>query len=561
MKRKLISYDVFESIQNGSLSKAEFELIEAEPILSKALQTEGLKLHSFGSDSAFYESLDGTYVKADFKFNRNKIEFSNIEQVAIDESTEKAKSKELLTSMLDAVLETNTEKAESFLKDYLSLPVVRRGLKESVLEKKDKKKGKKPFPFMKKDKDCVKVHMKKGGKKKIHEWARIVENALSFIDYKQFGPVYKESVINHDDTGNVVAVKIPTLQARNEAKLLSFNWKTLDTDVKVLRSGAQNLSEDNAFVSAVAELKRHNAVSDNEALEQSLESIVQKWPGTLYLTQTELANTIKESLESVDAKNYDDQTCEFMAEGILRTAHNAYVDRVHKIMTLAGVTENAAAIDAYADFKTAVDKFYPTLSESNVLEMQMYVDLYESLRQLYSMAVEDKDQKTKQETALHLEELSAIIEKEVAPDLSIAQAAAAWLNHVVETNLEMSSWEEYEPHTTINGDNPKMGKNANVSYTPSKDFSGDYGDPAPVSDGKKVSAADAEEMRNKSWGNIGGKDIYPSLDNPYVPKSEIPKITEKDADTDPNGEDGGKDTWPSLENPYVPTAVMPKPVK
>ena len=130
---------------------------------------------------------------------------------------------------------------------------------------------------------------------------------------------------------------MPTLQKRNEAKVLSFDWKTLDTKVKVLRNAMKKLAENQNFIKAMVDLKRYNNISDNESLHETLEAIVTAWPDVLYVTEEELASQIATALETANVSNYDDNTCQFMAEAILRTAHHAYTDRVRKIASLARV--------------------------------------------------------------------------------------------------------------------------------------------------------------------------------------------------------------------------------
>ena len=89
MKRKLISYDVFESIKRDSLSNSEQELSEAAPVLARALEVEQLELLSFGPENVLFEAIDGTYVHASYTMDEENISFENIEQLAIDDETEK----------------------------------------------------------------------------------------------------------------------------------------------------------------------------------------------------------------------------------------------------------------------------------------------------------------------------------------------------------------------------------------------------------------------------------------------------------------------------------------
>jgi hypothetical protein len=54
------------------------------------------------------------------------------------------------------------------------------------------------------------------------------------------------------------------------------------------------------------------------------------------------------------------------------------------------------------------------------------------------------------------------------------------------------------------------------------------------------------------------------MDNPYLPKAEVPKIVgEKDVDGDSDqlAHWGNGETWPNLQNPYVKQSVTPASVK
>jgi hypothetical protein len=473
--------------------------------------------------------------------------------------------------MLDALLDGQDEKANALFDSYIGTPMFKRNLHEAVQTKSKSKLAKKAKAAKKKAPKHVNTNLKFKSKsdkaKKIREWKTLVENVNKFIQYKEYGSILSENAVHVDDRGNVEAVAVPTTAARNEAKMLSFNWKTLDTDVKVLRSGAKHLSENVEFCKNVAVLKRQNALSDSEKLQESLENIISRWPSVLYLTQGELATVVAESLAAVGATNYDDQTCDFMAEAILRTAHDTYIDRVAKVTQLAGVkAEEVESEDAYETFKKVAEGFYPSLDETAALEMQAYIDLYDALRGVYSLAETNKNETLKSETAVHLQELAAIIEQEVEPSLEVAVAAAEWLSHLVETNLESGDWAvSNNVHITVSGDHPKMAQNAKHSYAPASDFSGDYGDSAPASDGKSYKGGEADTMRNNSWGNLGGDGVYPSLQNPYTPKPfgdyKIKGEKHIDSDGDHLGHSGGGDTWPALQNPYVPAGVTPNSYK
>jgi hypothetical protein len=594
MKRKLINYDVFQKINEESLSKSETELIEAEEVLAKALGEEQLSLHCFDESTATYETLDKSYIHAAYRIDGNNVTFENIEQLVIDNSSAREKGREILRKMFDECLKDNNAGATVLFKEYIALPFVRRDLSEGTgawveAPNKPKKKGKPQPPWLaqkraeakkrsqklvspaikaqkKREADALK---KRGGpgthvhfrfkpqtKKKMKEWYNISENVFNYIDYQEFGPVAKSSEVKRDDNGNVVAIRIPNAHARNEGKIISFNWKTLNTDCMVLRAKMKNLAEDVNFCKAMVDLRKCNALSDNKKLQEVLEAIVVRWPNVIYLTQNELAGSIATALETVGEKSYDDQTCAFMAEGILRTAVEAYSERVQRIVKLSGMKVEATD-DSYLDFQNIVERFYKFLDQNTQLEMQVFVDLYNALVEVYKLGHEEGNEFLMGEASSFLKELKQVVDQTAEPTLELAGDVAAWLMNLVETNLEGSDWNvSNKPHMTVSGDHPQMAKNAQKPYQPSADFSGDWGDVAPVSDGKSYKGGLADEMRKDAWGNWANDDTWPSLDNPYVPKAGVWTMKgEKGADVD--GTDDwsrytSNDTWPELQNPYVP---------
>jgi len=594
MRRKLINYDVFQKISEESLSKSEKELIEAEDVLAKALGEEQLVLHCFDESTVTYETLDKSYIHASYRLDGNNVVFENVEQLVIDDSSAREKSREVLRKMFDECLKANKGGADSLFKEYIALPFVRRDLQEGAeawveQPNKPKKKGKPQPPWLaqkraeskkrnqklvspaikaqkKREADTLK---KRGGpgthvhfrfkpqtKKKMKEWRNLTENIFNYIDYQEFGPTAKASEVKHDDHGNVVGIKIPDANSRNEGKILSFNWKTLNTDCMVLRAKMKNLAEDINFCKAMADLRKCNAMSDNKQLQEILEAIVVRWPNVIYLTQAELAGSIANALDTVGESSYDDQVCAFMAEGILRTAVEAYDERVQRVIKLSGM-KSEGTDDAYLDFQNIVERFYSFLDQNTKLEMQVYVDLYNALVEVYKLGHEEGNEYLMGEASSFLKELKGVVDQSVEPTLELAGDVAAWLSQLVETNLESGEWNvSNKPHETINGDNPQMAKNAAKGYTPSSDFSGDWGDVAPVSDGKSYKGGLADEMRKDSWGNWANDDTWPSISNPYVPKAGVWTMKgEKGADVSGDSDWSrytSKDTWPELENPYVP---------
>lgn len=596
MKRKLVSYEVFQKINEVSLTKAEKELVLAEEVLAKALGEAQLSLHCFDESSVTYETLDKSYIHAGFRLDGNHIVFENIEQLIIDESSAREVARESLRKMFDNVLSQNEAAANDAFKEYLSLPFVRRsfveggvvqtwtepkgkahkvGKKQSadtimkrVMGKKQSQAGKSPFEKekAKEKRDQIKkltgakyVHLrfKPQGKRKMKEWYNLAENVFNYMDYQEFGPVASQSEVKKDEKGNVVAIRIPDARSRNEGKILSFNWKTLTADNTVLRAKMKNLAEDTNFCKAMRDLKQCNAMSDNEKLVSVLEAVVARWPNVIYLTQAELAEAISTALETIGANNYDDKMCEFMAEGILRTAADAYPDKVEKIVKMSGIKFETSE-DKYIDFQKVVHQFYTFLDENLQLEMQVFVDLYNALVEVHKLANEEGNSAIVNDVHGYLKELKSVIEHESEPTLDLAGEVAAWLANLVETNLEGGDWDvNNTPYMTVNGSHPQMAKDAAKPYAPSADFSGDWGDPAPVSDGKSYKGKLADEMRNDAWGNWANDDTWPGLSNPYVKGANATWLMKGPDSAATTGTDDwsryqSNDTWPALQNPYCP---------
>jgi len=598
MKRKLISFDAFEKIQNESLSNAQSELQNAEPFLAQAVGVGELSLKSYGPENVLYETDNGGFVHANFMMEKGHLIFENIEELVIDEETEVAHSRSLLSDLVDAVLEGESKKADKVFEQYLNLPKFKRTIKESKDWKKkfgkdkdadggeegddkdnpfakfQKKKGKKPFGKKSKEghEKIVIPEMKglRGNMKKIAEWGIMLNNVFSYLDHKALGPVMAETKLRRNDRGYVTSVALPNNQLRFESQLKDLKYNTIHAKEQILRQNSHMMAEDINFCKAVGELKRLNNMSDSDALEEKLENFASAYPNVLYLTQTELSESVKEALKSVGSNNFDDRTCNFLAEGILRTAHSAYSDRVKNILRHAGVDRLEESEDQYEQFQQVVESFYKTLDESAKREMQVYVDLYEAIRQTHAIASSSNDRSTVLEASQHLEDLGAIINMESTPNLDVVESAAMWLARIVETNLETGDWSvSNSVHVTVSGDHPRMAQNAKHSYKPASDFEGNFNDPAPVStDGtwKMGKGGDgASEMRNRSWGN-NSKSAYPSLSNPYVPSPfgdyKIKGEKHVDADSDVLGHwQTGGDTWPELQNPYVPQGETPQTYK
>lgn len=596
MKRKLISFDAFKKIEESSLTNAQDELIGAEDVLANTLGADNLSLFTFGESDVTYEAPDGSFVHASYTLDKDQLVLENIEQLVIEQQSEKKNARQILSNMVESLLENDEAKASNQFETYLSMPFVRRELLVSEAAKADADDDKKlPF-FMKKGKKSkgkmskkarrlaflamIKKGKDKKGKKDgkpnayakkikpgvMKEWAVMCENVLGFVNYKNFGSVMSESQVQHDEKGNVTAVAIPTLQKRNEAKILSFNWKTLDHDLKIVRGNAKKtISEDQNFVRAMSDLKRYNNISDNSALEETLEAIVSRWPNLIFVTEDELSSQIATALETANISNFDDNTCQFMAEAILRTAHNAYTDKVRKIASAAGSTEDVTAEcktceDSYQEFRNLTNEFYAQLDESERAEMQVFSDLIKALNEVRRAAMEMGDEATQSTVENYMYECQAVLNHETAFDIDLAENIAVYLQDLVESNLMGASntWDvSNTPHTSVNGDNPRTSWNAKNTGAVPSNYSGDWGDPAPVSDGKSYHNNLADEMRNNAWMSMGGDQVWPSVSNPYVPKAGEFKMKEPSAANSGDSDLSrfqSKDTWPNLQNPYVPSS-------
>lgn len=630
MQRKLIGFDVFEEWTKKSLPTTQYELIEAEDILSRILEMGPLTFHNFDESHAFYETEDGTFVRANYQLGRESILFENLEEIVIDEQSENDARRDIIRNMLDAVLEENKVKADSLYEEVMDL-ISGRLKREAAQERKSRvnettgtfsrrkpRRGKKGGsgifvrhgpPDPERSRRAKEGHRKHpraafkswetrkrrdpggrqqrkdrksntryrvlaaaaGGrkhKKTMTEWSKLYENVFGYINFVEQDRVFNESAIQTNNKGDITAVKIPTSKVRNEGKILSLQLKTMKTDLKVLRETARRLSADRNFVEMVAELKRHNNLSDNTALEECLGEIVSKFPSVLYLTQEELSSVIGDSLSRAGVGNYDDGMCDFMSEGILRVAHGAYNDRVTRIHQLSGspVTETE---DPYIEFQNVVTNFYPSLDESTTLEMQVFADLYNATVEVRRLALESRNDNLRSEAEELATNLQSVLEGDDLPSLELAATVAGWLENIVETNLETGDWDVTKsPHVTVTGDHPAMAQKAKHPYTPAQDSSGDWGSELPQLDtdskgyktfGNKSKNASYVGLMDDGKGKWG--DQYPDLQNPYVPKSG--EFTMKgEPGVDKNWESGldmyqTGDTYPSLNNPYVPKSVKP----
>jgi hypothetical protein len=214
----------------------------------------------------------------------------------------------------------------------------------------------------------------------------------------------------------------------------------------------------------------------------------------------------------------------------------------------------------------AAGHFYPTLDEQFGLERKVFSDLYETFQGVYKTAEKRGNENLQREAAGYLNELASVLNAEIKPELSIAEEAAQWLNQLVEANVQGSSekWSvSNTPHLTVSGDHPQMAKNAKVPAVAGR-HEGEWGDKAPAigqDSHNYKSGSHAKTMRNSSWGQVGGGEVFPKLKNPYTPKpfGDYTMKGEKGVDKDATGQHWStwqtSDTWPDLQNPYIPKEV------
>jgi hypothetical protein len=612
MKKKLVQYNEFKEMESNSLTSAQRELVAAEDVLSNVLETS-VSLYCFSENDVIYETIDGDYIRAQYEIEDGKINLENLENLVVDEDSLKKESQSILSDMVDSLLEGNEEKAKSHFDSYMDSPIISRVFEEAVkmtvakgtgktsrlrgkkrsrtavvkgsVTRKKTEKWKQTHPGLAKQ---IKVlagrlskklgHLRTGKglkvrrvftrfnlrKNKMVEWVDLCHNVLEYVDFHNYGPVLHETQVSYNDDGSLTSVSIPTTHKRNESKWAQSSWKALNGTMKALRTEAKDLNDDEDFCKALAELKRSNAMSDNDALEETLEGIVTKWPSILYLTQEELAQKISGALESVGSTNFDDHTCNFMSEGILRVAHNAYSDRVERIEKLSGSENNEESEDSYVDFQETIKEFYPTLDEDIDNNLKVFEAVYQAIGDVYRQAEGSRDDALKEGALVHLELLANVLNQDIQADLNIAESASEWLYLLIEANLDNVDFYA-EPHVSGGvmddsgeSDHPAVGAAADKAYSPARDFAGDDKNRWTVSDEEGKSLGDVEGTTKKNpyifWDDAKTKrevadegaaelgDMGSSMGNPSYAQAE---------------KAGDEATWPPKQNPFLLNNLKP----
>ena len=575
MKRKLIDYDVFKQIERKFLQNAEKELSEATDAIASALGKDSVALFGITENEATFATDQGTLVHATYIIDDSKLLLENIEELVVDETSQINEGKAILDRMVDSILDDNKGAASDFFSSYFNLPYIRTNLQEGVInEAKKHGKGKMPPQLLAyfKKKAAKKAHGKKDDKreelmkkhsskkmmnlskkataKMVKEWSTVSKNVLDYVDFRTFGaPTLSETV--KDKLGNVVAIAIPRSQIKNEAKMLSFNWKTLNTNVMHQRDLMKLLAHNAHWGLACKDMKKCNAMSDSSKLQETIENVVAAFPGVIYLSEGELAKLISDTLVKEGVKNFDDDSCAFLAEGVLRTCYDNYKDKVNQIFKLADMFES----DSYEGFKRASEVMIEKLDEVANTEKMAFEDTYKALNSLAGLAEHFGDASIKHEIAGYMGDIENALTGKKAFDIDVLEEAAAMLKAAA--NLPMSGdWNVSDKvGTTVTGDVEGLGKLSKIDGTPGKYAS----TRSPfVSDGKSYDKQGVEDLK-QGYLTQDGNDVYPNVKNPYVPKAGDFKIHGEKAiesDSDVLGHDDGPDTWDKLKNPYIPANGM-----
>lgn len=592
MKRKLISFDQFKNMETSSISNVEKQLIESEELLASVLENERVELMFFNESEVVYKNEEEDLIKAEYKITKDSVVFENIEKLIIDEESEAKEGKSIVSQMVDNIIEGKEVVAEQLFNKYLNLPSLKRALSEGVKVKISNPHGKRSKLYRRKQPRSLvakriraglitkrkrrgqRVYLKNKTRaarqrlksinnprarlyvvKTMKEWAQLTENVINYVNYKEMGSLYKECVANFNENGDVTSVSIPTSSRINEGKVLDCGWKTLDTEVKVLRKKAKGLTENEKFVKAVSELNRSNNISDNDSFSTILENLVGVFPEVLYLSLSETSSAVKGCLETVNARNFDDNSCNFIAEAICRTAFEAYSDRASRILNLAGVKLDENSEDNFIGFKDVCENFFSHVDETENADRKVFEDLHTALESLSNIAKESGDEELVKEANELMGECIEIVNGEKEPDIQLAEFVANYLRDIYETNLSTHAWGDPDaPVVSVSGEHPSLKDKAKQSYSPASDLEGDDVDsPAPVSDGKDIKNNDEAQM--DVFSSMSDEDsTWPSLKNPYIPDSmEYTMKGEKGVDKDHEGlaVDQSNDTFPNLKNPFA----------
>lgn len=609
MKCKLIQFNEFVNKKTNSLSESISELVEAEDLIAGALGLPQLSVVSFDNEEVLFETFDGSYLRANFSIDENKIILENVEKLVIDQKSEKQKAEEILLQVVEAVEEDNFDKANRLMSDYIELDINRARRErydESLTESEvrlygTRGKGGKPKIFARSgSKNPAKsIAAKKGwkrwrsnyihgarkrtshlpeerarrkqykkyynllnakssgkqytGKRKrnLKEWSILAENVFERINVLSGNSVFIETKVFESDSG--LTVHVPTKKRRHNLKLLTIANDGVKTDLKVWREGALKLHRNKEFADLVSNARRSDAISEDVEFQNAIEKIATKFPSAIYLTNEELASIVNKVVESTGVRNFPTSSCELIVDGIRRTIYENYQDRANKLLKV--VNKKSETIE---EFDENIESAFNLIDEEIQVERNMVKDLYQAVVSVKEMAEEVGNSYLASESDSYAYDLRNVLNGRESLSQELVSEVAEWLDMIAETNLEGDHGDGVvkTPYTTENGDNPMVFKHASKGYTPSKDFSQDFPPGGLASDGHDYKSGKyQDEMLHKGFGNKGGNKVYPDLDNDYLPEPHEFDVNDDDhVDQDGLSVWQSDDTYPRSTNPYLPKA-------
>lgn len=576
MKKRFVDFETYKNIESNSLTAVERELAEAAELVGTVVNDPNLQVFCINEDQVTFLKSDGGLVQANFSLKNDKIVLENLEELAIEDGELESSRKGIVAKMVDNILNEKLDEANVDFSNYFSVPVIKASLREGVIN--EGKKGKKGLPpalkawmakhgnplhkkhkkMSKMDKRNVKKgtldhkRLKKVGEKakhKMEEWSVTSRNILEFVDFRNNGDVYQNVRTQRDGKGNVTALEIPRSNTRNEGKVIMMHYKDL-ANVLHCRSEAlyENYNAQSNWVRAVNDMRTFNAMSDNNELLNCFENVVAVWPNLMYLNRSELSSKINETLKLSGARNFDDEVCEFLADGVLRTAHKTYSDKVSKIYNIAG---KAADLDDYDSFSVVAEAVFKKADDNARAEVQVFKDLYRSLSEVYNLAKNMGDDATRTEVGSLIHECELVLNRTSKPTLETAEDLALYLQTITESvDMNGGEWQAMTPHVSLTGDNPFIHKYATVPGNPGS-HTGPFNG-SPMSDGKSVKV-DVEDY----YTGMKGANMGMNLSNPYAPKpGDFKMHGEKAIEDDDDLGTRQTDAWPNLKNPYIPDNGM-----
>lgn len=533
MKRKLVELEAFKNIEKNSITYKEVEIKESKDVLADVLGLSELNFHCLNEDVVYFKNGTSNFVKANYEINESNVVFNNIEEIVLDENTIINEGRKCLAEMIDAVIEDKKDVADKAFVQFMENRRMTRNMGPRLAKKK--------MRSLSEDRACKAKHkaMKVNAPGKVNEWSTVAKNILEYVHFMNNDSVLSEVNVKKDANGNPVAIKMPCKQLRNESRLYSLQLKTLKSEIKDFREEALKLHNDLKFCRMINGVKLLNNISDADRLEESISQLVSKYPSLVYLTESELSNVINRSLQTVGSHNFDDQTCEFMAEGLLRYAHSLYSDRVERVLELAKAKPEGD--DEYLAFQETVSKFYNELDETLSLEKHVFEDLHKAISQVHEITKDAQSAKL-------LESLSLMLADEAELDLDLAKDAAEWLNAVVKESIKDADWEIVtKPYVTKTGEHPDMITKSKADAQPS-----DY-----INDVQGVGQLDDEGAKPASSRPRG---VGANTANTYPNISKNPCLLDDAGAEDQEGTKLGDyktDTYPNIRNPYLPASIVP----